>query len=188
MVVRKFVTAVAVSAALVLGTAGCSLSSDVATMQQYAPSDGAQVTLGEIKGLNLIYLTKNTKDLTDVQIGAIIGSFVNNSDQPVQLHFQYQVDSSESVDVLAPQTKDWDSDIILPGQKFDLGYNENPAVSAIALNAKGQVAKPGDLISVFISVNDEPGVEVLIPALDDSLEQYKSLVDNLAALDEHSAE
>ena len=188
MVVRKFVTAVAVSAALVLGTAGCSLTHDVPTMQQYAPSDGAQVTLANVKGLNLIYLTNNVTAADGVEVGAIIGSFVNNSDQPVQLHFQYQVDASEATDVLSAQSFDWTSEIILPGQKFDLGYNENPAVSGIALNAAGKIAKPGDLISVFVSVNDGTAVEVQIPALDGSLEQYKSLVDNLGALDEHSAE
>lgn len=188
MVVRKFVSAVAVSAALVLGTAGCSLSHNVATMQKYAPSDGSQITVDGVKGLNLIYLTKNVSAADGTEVGAIIGSFVNNTDQPVQISLEYQVDSSEEVGVVSVQTFEWVSDVIQPGQKFDLGYNENPAVSAIALNDKGAVAKPGELISVFVGVNGAQGVEVLIPALDGSLEQYKSLVDNLAALDEHSAE
>lgn len=188
MVVRKFVTAVAVSTALVLGTAGCSITHNVATMQQYTPSDGSQVTVDGVKGLNLIYLTKRVTAADGTEVGALIGSFVNNTDQPVQITLEYQVDSSEAVDVVSVQTFEWVSDVIQPGQKFDLGYNENPAVSAIALNQKDKVAKPGDLISVFVGVNGAPGVEVLVPALDDSLEQYKSLVENLEALDEHSAE
>ena len=187
MVVRKFVTAVAVATALVLGTAGCSISSNVATMQPYAPSDGAQVTVDGVKALNLIYLTKNVTAMNGTEVGAIIGSFVNTTDQPVQIRLQYQIDASESVDVISAQTFDWVSEIIMPGQKYDIGYNESPAVSGIALN-KGRVTKPGDLIAIFIGVNDAQGVEVLVPALDGSLEQYKSLVDNLGALDEHSAE
>ncbi|CAB4548294.1 MAG: hypothetical protein F2529_05065 [Actinobacteria bacterium] len=188
MVVRKFVTAVAVATALVLGTTGCSLSHNVATMQQYAPSDGAQITVDGVKGLNLIYLTQNVTDLGGLEVGAIIGSFVNTTDQPVQIRLQYQIDGSQSVDVIAAQTFDWVSEIIMPGQKYDLGYNESPAIYGVALNAKNLVAKPGDLISVFVGVNDAQGVQVLVPALDGALEQYKTLVDNLAAIDENSAE
>lgn len=188
MVVRKFVTAVAVSTALVLGTAGCSLSSNVATMQEYAPSDGAQVTVSGVKGLNLIYLTKKVTEMSGTEVGAIIGSFVNTSDQPVQIHLQYEIDGAEAVDVISKQTFDWSSDVVNPGEKLDLGYNENPAVSGIAMNAKGLTARPGDLIEIFVSINDGPGVKVSVPALDGSLEQYQTLVDNLAALDEHSAE
>jgi hypothetical protein len=113
---------------------------------------------------------------------------VNTTDQPVQIRLQYQIDSSQSVDVIAAQTFDWVSEIIMPGQKYDIGYNESPAISGVALNAKNLVAKPGDLISVYVGVNDAQGVQVLVPALDGSLAQYKTLVDNLAALDEHTAE
>jgi hypothetical protein len=188
VVVRKFVTAVAVATVLVFGTAGCSLSHNIATKQQYAPSDGAQVSVDGVKALNLIYLTKEVTDVNGIEVGAIIGSFVNTTDQPVQIRLQYQIDSSQSVDVIAAQTFDWVSEIIMPGQKYDIGYNESPAISGVALNAKNLVAKPGDLISVYVGVNDAQGVQVLVPALDGSLAQYKTLVDNLAALDEHTAE
>jgi len=188
LVFRKFVTAIAVSSALVLGTTGCSLSHNVATMQHYAPSDGAQVTIDGVKGLNLIYLTQKVTEMNGTEVGAIIGSFVNNTDQPVQVRMQYEIDAAESVDVISKQTFDWASDVVMPGEKYDLGYNESPAVSGIALNPKGFIAKPGDLIEVFVYVNDGAGVKLSIPALDGSLDQYKALVDNLAALNEHSAE
>ena len=188
MVVRKFVTAVAVATALVFGTAGCSLSHNVATMKQYAPSDGAQITVDGVKGLNLIYLTQDVRNWNGIEVGAIIGSFVNTTDQPVQIRLQFQIDASQSVDVIAAQTFDWVSEIIMPGEKYDLGYNESSAIYGVALNSKNRVAKPGDLISVFVGVNDAQGVQVLVPALDGALEQYKTLVDNLGALDEPSAE
>ena len=186
MVVRKFVTALAVSTALVLGTTGCSLTHDVTSLQEYAPSDGAQSVVDGVKALNVIYLTKHAE--TGAEVGAVIGSFVNTTNKPVQIRLQFTEDASEATDVISSQKREWVSDVIAPGAKYDLGYNENPAVSGIAMNAKGLTARPGDLIEIFVSINDGPGVKVSVPALDGSLEQYKTLVDNLAALDEHSAE
>ena len=165
MVVRKFVTALAISTAVILGTSGCSLSNNIASMQPYAPSDGTQITVDGVKGLNMIYLTKR-----------------------VQLRIQYDVDASEATDVISIQKKDWVSEVIAPGEKYDIGYNESPAISGIALGSNRSPAKPGELISIFIAVNDGPGSELKVPALDGSLEQYKPLVDNLEALDEHSGE
>lgn len=187
MVVRKFVTALAISTAVVLGTSGCSLTNNIASMQEYAPSDGTQITVDGVKFLNMIYLTKRAVNMNDREVGALIGSFVNNSDQPVQVRIQYQIDAVEAVDVISAQTFDWVSEVIAPGEKYDIGYNESPAISAIALN-NGRVTRPGDLISIFIAVNDGPGSELKVPALDGSLEQYKALVDNLGALDEDSGE
>ena len=188
MVVRKFVTALAVSTALVLGTTGCSLSHNIASMQPFAPSDGTQITVDGVKGLNMIYLTKRVSGLDAVEVGALIGSFVNNSGEPVQLRIQYEVDGSEAPDVISIQKKEWVSEIIAPGEKYDIGYNESPAISGIALGSKKTPAMPGELVSIFIAVNDGPGSELKVPALDGSLEQYLPLVDNLAALDEHSGE
>ncbi len=188
MVVRKFVTALAISTAVILGTSGCSLSNNIASMQPYAPSDGTQITVDGVKGLNMIYLTKRVSGLDAVEVGALIGSFVNNTDQPVQLRIQYDVDASEATDVITIQKKDWVSEVIAPGEKYDIGYNESPAISGIALGSNRSPAKPGELISIFIAVNDGPGSELKVPALDGSLEQYKPLVDNLEALDEHSGE
>lgn len=188
MVVRKFVTALAVSTALVLGTAGCSLTNNVASMQPYAPSDGTQITVDGVKGLNMIYLTKRTESANELEAGALIGSFVNGTDKPVQLRIQYDVDASKAIDVISIQKQDWSSEVIAPGEKYDIGYNESPAVSGIAIGGKGVPAKPGDIISIFIAVNDGPGVELKVPALDGSLEQYKPLVDNLAELSELSGE
>jgi hypothetical protein len=185
LVVRKFVTALAVSTALVLGTTGCSLTHDVTSLQEYAPSDGAQTVVDGVKALNVIYLTKHTT--TGTEVGAVIGSFVNTTTKPVQIRLQFTEDASESPDVISSQKREWVSDVIAPGAKYDLGYNENPALSGIILN-NVEVAKPGSLVSIWFAVNDGAGVELRVPALDGSLEQYAPLVANLGNADEHSAE
>lgn len=191
MVVRKFVTAVAVSAALVLGTTGCSLTHNVPTLQSYAPSDGAEAVVDGVKALNVIYLTQtNTpKDSwAGTEVGGIIGSFVNTTNQPVQIRLQFTEDASNATDVISSQKREWVSEVIAPGAKYDLGYNENPALAAILLKADGKVAAPGSLVNIWLAVNDGAGVELRVPALDGTLEQYSALVQNLDAANGNSAE
>lgn len=191
MVVRKFVAALAVSAALVLGTTGCSLSRNVESLQAYVPSDGAEAAVDGVKALNIIYLTTNVvpKDSwAGTEVGAIIGSFVNTTKEPVQIRLQFNEDSADASDVVAPQKREWVSEVIAPGAKYDIGYNENPALSAILLKDNGYAVKPGSLVSVWFAVNNGAGVELRVPALDGSLEQYAPLVANLGNADEHSGE
>ena len=191
MVVRKFVTAVAVSVALVLGTTGCSLTHNVPTLQSYSPSDGAEAVVDGVKALNVIYLTQtNTpKDSwAGTEVGGIIGSFVNTTNQPVQIRLQFTEDASNATDVISSQKREWVSEVIAPGAKYDLGYNENPALAAILLKADGKVAAPGSLVNIWLAVNDGAGVELRVPALDGTLEQYSALVQNLDAANGNSAE
>jgi hypothetical protein len=54
---RTITSALGLSVAVLLGTTGCSLSGDVASMQQYTPSDGSQIDIGNVKLRNFIYLT-----------------------------------------------------------------------------------------------------------------------------------
>lgn len=188
MVVRKFVTALAVSTALVLGTTGCSLTHNIPSLQAYAPSDGAEAAVDGVKALNIIYLTKRTDDATSTEVGAIIGSFVNTTSEPVQIRLQFTADGSEAADIISSEKREWLSEEIAPGGKLDFGYNENPGLSAILLKANESKVNPGDLVSIWFAVGNGNGVELRVPALDGSLEQYAPLVENLGAADEHSAE
>ena len=52
MLIRKL-SVVAVSAALLLGTAGCSFTSNVATKKVYAASDGNQTDDGHVHARNV---------------------------------------------------------------------------------------------------------------------------------------
>lgn len=178
MFVRKFVTAIAVSSALVLGTTGCSLTHNVTSMLQYTPSDGTDVTIDGVKALNLIYLTPAAGTTTQ-DAGAIIGSFVNDTTEPVQIRIQFTEDGAPDPAVIAPQQYEWTSASIAPGAKFDLGYNDNPALAAVLLNASEQLVRPGDLVKIGIAINSASGQQVDIPALDGSLEQYKPMVQSL---------
>ena len=188
MVVRKFVTALAVSTALVLGTTGCSLNHNVESLQSYSPSDGADATSDGVKALNLIYLTQTNTDTTAPEVGALIGSFVNTTSKPVQLRLQLTEDGSSDSTVVLSQKREWVSDVIAPGAKFDLGYNENPALAALLLKDGDKVATPGSLVTVWFGVLNGEGVQVRVPVLDGTLDQYSALVQNLTNADGNSPE
>ena len=81
MAIRKY-AAVAIAAALVFGTAGCTFTSPVATRQAYSPSDGGQVNLETVKARNFIYLSNGTQ-------AALFGSLVNSGLQDAEVHLQY---------------------------------------------------------------------------------------------------
>jgi hypothetical protein len=180
LVIRKFVAALAVSTALVLGTAGCSLTHDVESLQEYAPSDGAQATSNGVKALNVIYLTETLKSgWAGNVVGGIIGSFVNTTDKPVTITLSYNENASSATDVIAPQSGSWTSEEIAPGSKYDLGYNENAALSAVLLDELKKPVLPGDLVTVWMSVDGGTPVELRVPALDGTLEQYTGIVQNL---------
>jgi hypothetical protein len=183
---RKFVTALALASAVAAGTTGCSLTNNIPTLQTYAPSDGSQIDLGGVKAINVIYLTKQVEGAEEREVGAIIGTFVNNTSSPVTIHLQFDEDSSEDPSITIKQTFDWESQVIPAGGKLDLGYNETPALSAILLKGE-KVARPGD--NVVIKIESSTGKGFLnVTALDGSLEQYTALVENLGSVDEHSAE
>ena len=189
MVIRKFVAALAVSTALVLGTTGCSLNHNVESLQSYAPSDGAQATTDGVKALNVIYLTETVKTgWAGTVVGGIIGSFVNTTNAPVTISLKYSENASNATDVIAPQDSTWTSEEIAPGAKYDIGYNENAAISAVLLDADKRSVLPGDLVTVWMTVNDGTPVELRVPALDGTLEQYSGILQNLINANGGSAE
>lgn len=188
MVVRKLVTALAVATGLVLGTTGCSLTHNIPTLQEYAPSDGTQGAVDGVKALNVIYLTKFVEGGSTEQVGGLIGTFVNTTGEPAQVRLQFVADGSTSPDVILNQKQEWVSDVIAPGGKLDLGYNQNPALTAILLKTDGKQVNPGSLVSVWFAVNDGTGIELRVPALDGSLEQYAPLVEKLGKVTSTVAE
>lgn len=179
MFLRKFVSAVAISSAVVLGTSACSITNNIPTLQSYAPSDGAQADINGVKALNLIYLTKRDVNANEPEVGALIGTFVNSTNKDVEVHIQYEEDTAAALDVFSPGTGDY-SFVVPAGGKVDFGYNESPALYALLVTRKGTKSYPGDLVSVkFEVVGDSKKVDLNVPALDGSLEQYSALVENL---------
>jgi hypothetical protein len=147
--------------ALSLGTSSCSLSSDVASLQPYAPSDGQQVSLENIKARNFIYL------VSDSGKGYLIGSLVNTSNEDVVMKLEY-VNSETS------ERNDYYYEIPA-GSKADFGYNGNPAIDVPV------VEKPGATAQFYVLESDTVSGGMRVPVLDGTLQEYRMLLEQLEA-------
>jgi hypothetical protein len=158
MNVRKITSAVAISAALLLGATGCSLTNNVASLQQYAPSDGSQIDIGNVKLRNFIYLTDG------VNGGKLIGTFVNNEKSEISFQLEY-LDGD-----LRAKTQP----IYIPaGETLGMGSAGDTEGFGVTLNAQ-----PGSNVTMWVSIDGATGVELVVPVLDGTLEQYAPFFEN----------
>lgn len=154
MSIRKF-AAVALSASLMLGTAGCTFMTPIASNEVYAPSDGTQADLGAVKALNFLYLQNETAS-------AIFGSLVNTDLKSHEVTIQF-------TDATLAEKKDV-SFVLQPGQKLDLGYNGSSPVFA------DLGAPSGSTVLIYLIEGSENGVAINLPSLDPNQAEYKDLL------------
>lgn len=142
--------ATALLALVTVALAGCA-GNPPQTQQQYEPSDGISVSVGDLRVVNMIVLTD------DGENGNLIGTAVNSSDEDIDVIFQWEGDGGRtdvSVEVPADST-------------LDLGYGEEGQ-----LLLEGIDAEAGDLIQIYVQYGDEQGQEAQVPVLDGSLPEY----------------
>jgi hypothetical protein len=155
---RTITSALGLSVAVLLGTTGCSLSGDVASMQQYTPSDGSQIDIGNVKLRNFIYLTDG------INGGKLIGTFVNNEKTEISFQLEY-IDGD-----LRAKTQP----IYIPaGETLGLGSAGDTEGFGVTLNAL-----PGSNVTIWVSIDGATGVELVVPVLDGTLEQYAPFFEN----------
>jgi hypothetical protein len=161
MFIRK-IAAVGLAAGLLIGTSACGAVTPIATLQEYAPSDGVQADFTDVKLRNFMYLTDNEGH------AALFGSIVNSGVQKADVKLQYtDANSSETKDVVVS---------VLAGQKLDIGYNGNAPLN-IAL-----AGKAGEAVTIYASTGNETAATLDVPILDGTLSEYKDLVAELKNL------
>lgn len=156
MSTRK-IAALALAAAVMLGTSGCNFISPVASLEVYSPSDGAQASFEDIKVRNFMYLV-NTEGK-----GALFGSVVNSGLEATSFKLQYTDAAGAKQDIAYT---------VAAGEKLDLGYGEG---SAVALDIAPIQA--GAILPIFAVAANEVGVQLNIPVLDGTLAEYRTLVE-----------
>ena len=157
MAIRK-IAAVSVATALVFGTAGCTFMSPQASRIEYAPSDGTQVDLENLRLRNFVYLTNGT-------VSAIAGSIVNPSAETKTLRIEYTDATLNEAKVVSLD--------VAAGQKLDLGFNGQPALN-IDLGGKA-----GGIVRITASEGSVSGIELRVPVLDSTFDYYKPTIDSL---------
>ena len=136
---------------------GCSLSREIESLRPYAPSDGVQSEIGDLKSRNLMFIRN------DAGRAVLIGTFVNSSQNEL-------MGSIETKDA-AGDTLRFDFSIE-PGGVYDLGYNGNPGIVLDVAEIAGAMR------NVFISAGADPQGK-LVPVLDGTLEEYRPFAEAL---------
>lgn len=162
LLTRKF-AAIAVAAAVLLTTAGCSFNAHPESLQSYAPAEGSgtDVDLGHGQGAkfrNFLYLTDGTN-------GKLFGTIVNPGSKAVTIDLQQKLTDGTS----------YRERVAIPaGDKIVVG--EGLAQSGIKVDLKA-----GAVFPIWVSA-DAGGnwTKLNVPVLDDTFVQYKDKVAGLA--------
>jgi hypothetical protein len=144
--------AVAIAAAITLGIAACA---PIATLKPYDPSDGVSATVGDVKVLNALVLTKAGAN------GNLLFAAYNPSDELIQLNVQY-----DSNDGKVTKTA-----TLLPDVTTDFGYGKKGQFYLPGISTKA-----GSLVDIYFQYGDQEGQQIAVPVLDASLPQYRAFL------------
>jgi hypothetical protein len=158
VLVRRALLATAISLAAVLGTSGCNFTSPVASLDYYAPSDGAQADIGRLKARNLIAL----KD--PAGHAGLVGAFVNSGSTDITFALKYS---------LADGTDGYREFTVGAYKVLNFGYQNTKALD---IDLGGL---PGESRSVIV-FTEETEARINVPVMDATLAEYKKLVDALS--------
>lgn len=156
MNLRKIITVAVISTSLV-ALSGCSLTRNVESLQPYAPSDGTQLNLENVKARNFLIVKGSSNQ------AVLIGSLVPASDSVV------------TVQTLNAEGSQVDFKVSLnAGVKADIGYNGTEGFR-FALPVE-EIA--GNMYSVYLNDGSGP-IELLVPIVDGTLQEYRPYAEQL---------
>jgi hypothetical protein len=144
--------AAAIAALVMLGVAACA---PIATMKHYDPSDGVSTTVGQVKVLNALVLSKSGAN------GNLLFAAYNPTNELIQLNVQYE-DGSDRTTSHAT---------LLPDTTTNFGYGKTGQFLLSGLNVK-----PGSLAHIYFQYGNEEGSQIAVPVLDGSQAAYQNLL------------
>lgn len=150
----RLIASLAVGAAIVLGTTGCSMLSTQATTIPYSPADGVNVPdAGPLKVRNALIVANE-----DGTVGNFVAAIVNETSDPQTLHLEANDGSiAETVRVPANSTVSLGGDGSRP------------------LRLEGIDTKPGADLDMYFQSGDAGGVLATVPVLDGTLDYLTAL-------------
>lgn len=151
----RVVAAVALAAAIALGTAGCNLIQPQATLTHYDPSDGVGLNVGDLQLRNLVIISDNG------ETGNLLLSATNATGEDRKLGIGFISDGqivSGSVDVPANDKT-----------PTSWGAGKEDRITLGGMNTM-----PGALLEVAFEVNGDVKT-VLVPVLTQAQPEYEGL-------------
>lgn len=159
--------AVAVIGASLLGVSACSYIAPQQTTAVYAPSDGAQINLGDIQLRNILLVTSGRAD----QPGRMLGAIFNNSKAPVQVTFR----GSDGAQIQIT---------VSPDQPYYLNESNEASIMSTVSEPAGAL----ETVSISQNSGSTPAqADLRVPVLDGTLEEYQKYVPGPAATPTSSA-
>ena len=162
---RKAFVALALSAAVLGGTTGCSLSSHVETLRPYTPSDGFQANYPEhhLKVRNVLYVTMGDQS-------TLIGSIINSGKNPASIAIRY-------VDGVTGETTEKDIATVAAGSKYDIGFNGSPSLDVTLAGVPGGLTEVQFLLDGAEIKDAEGNVQrMTVPVVDGTLAEYRAVL------------
>lgn len=135
-------------------TAGCSATNPLATTIEYAPSDGVEGRSGDLTLTSVLIVTDE-----EGAPGNLIARAVNDGNDPIgmvlsgsdEAEFEYSLD-------------------VAPNDTVDIG----PEGQQVLIDSVDAV--PGALVPVTATIDGGEPIELTVPVLDGTLEEYADLV------------
>ena len=166
MSLRKAFVALALGAAVLGGTAGCSFSREIESIRPYIPSDGFQADYPQhdLKLRNFLYVTIGDRA---VLIGSIINS--GNTDRSVAIRY---------VDGATGEVTEKDIAVVAAGEKYDIGFNGAENLDVTLPGVAGSLTEIQFVVDGAEVKDAEGTVERLtIPVVDGTLAEYRALLE-----------
>jgi hypothetical protein len=167
--IRRTIVATTIAISTLLGSTACNLSSPVASLQYYAPSDGTQVDLGPLKARNVMYL------VVDDNHSAVVGSFANSSSE--EITFALKLRTKSGTDIYREFT-------VAGYQVKSFGFGNQPFLKA---NLEVETAVPPEELKKNPSAIGGSSVAILIYTNTDQAELNIPVItksDNITTYDE----
>ncbi|MFD1714561.1 DNA modification methylase [Amnibacterium flavum] len=155
----RAVATVMLAGSLALGLSACNFISPQRTLQKYDPSDGVGADLGGLDVRNVLLITEDGESAT------LVMSVINTSTDDRTLEVQYESSAAEAV------AGKVNFDIDVAGQSI---VSTSPAGEK-QIVLQGIDSPAGALFSVYFQTGDSQGVDLPVPVLDATLEQYANL-------------
>jgi len=146
-----------IAGALLVGTAGCSFVTPIATLNQYDPSDGINASVGELKVRNVLAISSEDNSAVSLMI-----TIINTSTSSGSLRLQYETADGERVDISKPLSA---NEVKSYGTEVD---GETIIISDAGVSA-------GQLFPVYLQYGNDSGTELLVPVIAGDHSVYSDL-------------
>lgn len=149
-----------VAALLVTGLSGCNFFAEQRTLQQYDPSDGRGIDVGDIQVRNALLVTEDGTRAT------LVMSAINSGTETRTLGVQFASAARKAEAGRLTLTLS-----LAPGETVSLG--SDPAVQEVL---EGITAPPGELFPLYFTTDGEEGKGLEVPVLEGALAEYAALI------------